>query len=98
MYSFFQVEEVGNCHTYSRTPGDNYYTAYLLFIYILIFLFIVRKIISLSLIFCFVASSVFAEVKSVGIPFIHSFSKREYKGALKLEYGAALKWLDVFCQ
>lgn len=80
MYSFFQVEEVGNCHTYSRTPGDNYYTAYLLFIYILIFLFIVRKIISLSLIFCFVASSVFAEVKSVGIPFIHSFSKREYKG------------------
>jgi len=40
----------------------------------------VRKVISLSLILCFVASSVFAEIKSVGIPFIHSFSKREYKG------------------
>jgi len=40
----------------------------------------VRKVISLSLIFCFVVSSVFAEIKSVGIPFIRSFSKREYKG------------------
>ncbi|MGZ2370316.1 two-component regulator propeller domain-containing protein [Ancylomarina sp. YFZ004] len=39
-----------------------------------------RKVICLSLIFCFVVSSVFAEIKSVGIPFIRSFSKREYKG------------------
>uniref|UniRef100_UPI0035692849 two-component regulator propeller domain-containing protein n=1 Tax=Ancylomarina sp. TaxID=1970196 RepID=UPI0035692849 len=39
-----------------------------------------RKIIGLSLIFCFITSSVFAEIKSVGIPFIRSFSKREYKG------------------
>ncbi len=39
-----------------------------------------RKVISLSLIICFIVSSVFAEIKSVGIPFIRSFSKREYKG------------------
>jgi len=40
----------------------------------------VRKVICLSLIICFVVSSAFAEIKSVGIPFIRSFSKRDYKG------------------
>jgi len=40
----------------------------------------VKKVISLSLLFCFIVTCVFAEIKSVGIPFIRSFSKREYKG------------------
>ena len=39
-----------------------------------------RKVICLSFIICFVVSSAFAEIKSVGIPFIRSFSKRDYKG------------------
>ena len=39
-----------------------------------------RKTICLSLIICLVVSSAFAEIKSVGIPFIRNFSKREYKG------------------
>jgi len=40
----------------------------------------VRKVICLSLIICLVVSSAFAEIKSVGIPFIKNFPRSIYNG------------------